>query len=333
MKISTNLLIFFRKIINFESEEEIYSQEALKPLMPTFQKVIINFKEWIKTREYQSLQKAKESDFHRKQSFYLLVQSFLRFKNTEDLILKLVELFFSNLEDIILGFSYIDRDIYDMIHELLKKAYDKNKPATDRIFSGFIKELFGRPHLFIFISNLPLDNLDYNQNLPHFETEINPWISTYAQLLEGPLKHSLFLLLQLELFLSDKKFSHLNIRNSSLGWVLKQIKTPLIQQHYRNAVAHQNIYFTEEQDINKKRIILHDRDKTYDLSIDEFFGEFIKVTKFILTFYLNLFKIYFEYNQNSDVFIENITKWIKNMITIITSQSYEEFQIQDFEMD
>ena len=328
MKISAYLSNFFGKIIDFESEEEIYSKEALKPLIPTFKEVIINFNQWRKTPEYQSLQKAKGSDHDQNRFFYLIVQNFLRFKNTTNLLSKLIELFFSNLEDIILGFSYIDKDIYNMIYGLLKKAYDKDKLETNKIFSEFLNEFLRRPHLFIFISNLPLDNDDFSQNLPNFATIINPWISTYGQIIEGPLKHSLFLLLQLELFLSDKKYSHLNIRNSSLGEILKRIETPLIQRHYRNAIAHQNIYFTEEQDINEKRIILHDRDKTYDLSIDEFFGEFKKVTKFILTFYLNLLKIYFEFNHNSDLFTKNICKWIKDMIEMINSLSYEEFQIK-----
>ena len=223
-----------------------------------------------------------------------------------------------------------------MINELLKKARDKDKLETDKIFSEFLKEFLRRPHLFIFISNLLLDIDDFSQNLPNFETEINPWISTYNQLMEGPLKHSLFLLLQLELFLSDKKYSYLDIRKSSLGGILRQIKTPLIQRHYRNAIAHQNIYYTEESDINEKRIILYDWDRKYDLSMDEFFGEFKKLTKFILTFYLNLLKIYFEreverknfFNRNSDVFIKNITDLIKDKIKMIISLSYEEFQIQ-----
>ena len=272
----------------------------------------------------------KKSTLENREPRYEIIRSFLQDETVIESILKIIEISFNNLEEIFLNIPGIDKALYKSLTEFINAIILHNKIKSQEIIKSFYTNIFKEIDLFTILGSILIfqEKEEFEEALSstdeiEYKKYLSDWILKYAQVIEGPLKNALLILLKLKLISQGKKYDNLDRRGISIGNVLNQLNTDQFLAKYRNAIFHQNVYLTKEHKIEFNKIVLYDRRKKITLSLDDFTNEFYKVFIFLITFYLVLFNNHLEFFHQPKNVLTNILNSVKDYLEKFKSNPQE----------
>lgn len=341
MDISRIINLFFKKNNIFENLEENIDDKIKQMFEPTYNKLKSKFIIWKKDPQIikrLEVLNTVNSNLEKYKIGYEIIQSFLLDETTRELILNILEILLHNIEEIILSVPIIDKTLYNSLSKFIKAISINNAIKTKEIAVSFGSDFFKRIDFFTIIESILIfqekrqDKREFeeileNANENEYKKYISDWTLKYAQIIEGPLKNALLLLLKLKYISWGRSYNYLDKRDISIGYVLNKLNTDTFLANYRNSIFHQNLYLTKEHEIKLNKIIFNDREKQIILSLEDYINDFFKVIIFLITFYLVLFKIYLDLYDQPKQIIEKIIFSAKEYIDRFISNSYEDFLI------
>ncbi len=335
MNISRIINLFFKKNNIFENLEENIDDKIKQMFEPTYNKLKSKFIIWKKDPQIikrLELLNNVNSNLERYKIGYEIIQNFLLDETTRELILNILEILLYNIEEIILSVPIIDKTLYKSLTKFIKAISINNAIKTKEIVVSFGSNFFKGINFFTIIDSILIfqekkefEEILENANKHEYKKYMSDWTLKYAQIIEGPLKNALLLLLKLKYISWGKRYNYLDKRDLSIGYVLNKVNADSLLANYRNSIFHQNLYLTKEHEIKHNKIILFDREKQIILSLEDYINDFYKVIIFLITFYLVLFKIYLDLSVQLKQIIEKILFSAKEYIDRFISNSNEDF--------
>lgn len=332
MDISRIINFFFRKEKIFENLEPNL-EEITKLFEPTYNILKSKYIKWknnpqlvVKLEKLNNAKPKLEANKLR----HGIIKSFLQDETVIELILEIIEIFFYNIEKIALNIPGIDKVLYKSLNEFINTISVHNSIKSKEMIKSFHKNVFEEIDLFTILGSILIfqEKREYEEFLSgkdeiEYKEYLSDWILKYAQVIEGPLKNALLLLLKLKYISRGRNYNNLDKRNISIGYVLNKLNTDSFLANYRNAIFHQNVYLTKEHKIEFNKIILYDRREKIILSLDDYTIEFYKVFIFLITFYLVLFNNYLEIFHQPKNVLNKILDSAKDIIEKIISNPQE----------
>lgn len=335
LNISRIINLFFKKNNIFENLEENIDDKIKQMFEPTYNKLKSKFIIWKKDPQIikrLELLNNVNSNLERYKIGYEIIQNFLLDETTRELILNILEILLYNIEEIILSVPIIDKTLYKSLTKFIKAISINNAIKTKEIVVSFGSNFFKGINFFTIIDSILIfqekkefEEILENANKHEYKKYMSDWTLKYAQIIEGPLKNALLLLLKLKYISWGKRYNYLDKRDLSIGYVLNKVNADSLLANYRNSIFHQNLYLTKEHEIKHNKIILFDREKQIILSLEDYINDFYKVIIFLITFYLVLFKIYLDLSVQLKQIIEKILFSAKEYIDRFISNSNEDF--------
>lgn len=261
---------------------------------------------------------------------YDIIKSFIQDETVIESILKTIEILFNNLEEIVLNIPGIDKALYKSLTEFINANSIHNNIKSKEVIKSFYTNVFKEIDFFTIIGSILIfqEKIEFEEALSstdeiEYKKYLSDWILKYAQVIEGPLKNALLLLLKLKYISRGTNYDYLDKREISIGYVLNKLNTDKYLANYRNAIFHQNVYLTKEHKIEFNKIILYDRREEIILSLDDFTIEFYKVFIFLITFYLVLFNNHLEFFHQPKNILNKILNSVKDIIEKFKSNPQE----------
>ncbi len=261
-----------------------------------------------------------------------ILKSFLQDETVIESILNIIEIFFDNLEEIFLNIPGIDKALYKSFTQFLILISKHNNIKLKELTTTFYANIFKEIDLFTIIGSILIfhEKREFEEVLGstdeiEYKKYLSDWTLKYAQVIEGPLKNALLLLLKLKNISLGNTYNNLDEKNVSIGYILKRLNADYLLANYRNSIFHQNIYFNKEHKIENKKIILIDRGVKIVLNLEDFIKEFYKVLIFLITFYLVIFNNYLEFFNQPKQVINKILVSVKDIFEDFISKSDDSY--------
>jgi len=323
LDISGIINFFFKKDTIFENLESNL-KEIIGLFEPTYSALKSKFIKWKNDPQLvvklEQLNKEK-SKLEVSKLRYEIIKSLLQDETVIELILEIIEIFLNNLEEIILNIPSIDKTLYRSLNDFIDAITIHDNIRSKEIIKYFYTNVFNEIDFFTIIGSILIfqEKREFEEVLSstdeiEYKKYLSDWTLKYAQVIEGPLKNALVLLLKLKYISIGKNYDYLDKREISIGNVLNQLNTDKFLANYRNAIFHQNVYLTKEHKIENNKIILFDRKEKIILSLDDYTIEFYKVFIFLITFYLVLFNNYLEFFHQPKNVLNKILGSVKDII-------------------
>lgn len=329
--------LFFKKEINLDDLFKNFDNRIKQLFKPTYKKLSDKFYAWRKNpiviNELKRLNTV-DTKLERYEILYNIIKSFLQDNTVRNLIFKILEILLNNLKDIIASIPIIDKELYNSLTKFITTIRVKDEEDLEEIIILFAQDFFEGisiltiiESILIFQEEKDFDEILENASKIDYKKFISDWTLKYAQIIEGPLKNVLLIILKFKYISQGKKFRHFDGRDLSIGQILKRLNSDIILANYRNAIFHQNIYLTKEHEIKFNKIILRDRGKKIILSLEEYINEFNKVLFFLANCYIVLFETYLDFSLNTVKLKNKILSSFKILINRFISSSYKTFSI------
>lgn len=335
LNISKIINFFFKRVDIFEFLEDDFDKKIKELFSSTFDELKGKYNEW---KNYPIIQEklnelsTNTSNLEVYKIGFTIIQDFLHDEAIRKLILKILEIFLYNIEEILFATPIIDNSLYNSLSKFIKSIAKTEIEKGKELFYSFGKDFEKKISFFLIVNTISIfqekkdiENILENANENEYQKYMSDWTIKYAQIIEGPLKNALVFLLKLKYISQKKNCNYLNNQHLSIGSVLNKLNIDKILANYRNAIFHQTIYLTKEPKTKDKKIIFTDREKEFTLTLEEYTNEYYKVFIFLITFYLVGLKVYIDLFKQPDQIINKILFHIDEFMEEIVLTTYEDF--------
>jgi len=265
-----------------------------------------------------------------------ILNQLLKNQTLMDNFIKILELLLIENENLILIFPVFDRELYYTLFGFYRELPDTSKNYAKKEIEFLLNSLKDRINANTIIKSMLIyqklslnffnrkDLIKSFENLEtkDYEQHISDFALKFAQLIEGPLKANLKILLILKKITNNEDHKDFIKKNYSVGSILYFLRADQTLSKYRNAIFHHQILVKDGINMDNREIVLNDRKKQITLTLEEFIDEFYKTITFNFTCTLVFLLITLMSKPSIKDTLNQIFEFIKDAIDKILNTTF-----------